>query len=124
MKGYEGIRDNLRDNPSEYVRLDAAQLFKHAFALRTEAVRRRKRKPKPILFYLYAEPERWPDGKPVDETAKVRHRDEIETFRATVADDEVVFLSCPYRRLLSVWKEHGDDRIRAHAEAVMHRFSP
>ena len=80
---------------------------------------------KPILFYLYAEPEFWPaSGKAVDERAKARHRDEIETFGAAVAGDEVRFVSCPWRRLLDEWAGHPDSRIRAHAKAVTARFSP
>ena len=35
MKGYESVRDKLRKNGCLYVHLDAAQLVKHAFALRT-----------------------------------------------------------------------------------------
>lgn len=126
MKGYEGIRDSLRGKPGLYGHLDAAQLFKHAFALRT-AVNRRNNYAAltPILFYVYAEPELWPaTGKPVDARAKARHREEIEQFKAAVADDEVVFVSCSYRRLLDAWKYHEDGCIRAHADAVGTRFSP
>ena len=36
MKGYERVRDLLRENPHCYAFLDAAQLVKHAFGLRTE----------------------------------------------------------------------------------------
>ena len=35
MKKYESIRDSLRSEPKLYRHLNAAQLFKHAFALRT-----------------------------------------------------------------------------------------
>lgn len=35
MKGFESVRDGLREAPHLYNQLDAAQLFKHAFALRT-----------------------------------------------------------------------------------------
>ena len=130
MGGYERIRDGLRDHPERFDRLDAAQLFKHAFALRTEVHRNERRRVlKPILFYLYAEPEVWPKngqkkGKAVDERAKARHRDEIETFSATVAGDEVRFVSCPWRRLLDGWASQPDSRIRAHAKAVAACFSP
>ena len=126
MGGFERIRDGMRDHPEHFTRLDAAQLFKHAFALRSE-VHRRKRPPalRPILFYLYAEPEVWPaSGKAVDEQAKARHRDEIETFGATVVDDEVSFVPCPWRRLLEAWVDQPEDRIRAHAHAVIGQFSP
>ena len=126
MNGYERIRDGLRDNPARFAHLDAAQLFKHAFALRSEVHRRgRRRTFRPILFYLYAEPEVWPaSGEAVDERARARHRNEIETFGAAVVDDEVSFVSCPWRRLLDTWADQPDARIRAHAQAVTDRFSP
>ena len=126
MKGYQGIRDGLRREPKLYSHLDAAQLFKHAFALRTAV------HPQgaytgltPVLFYLYAEPDIWPkDGSPVDGAAKARHRQEIARFATAVDGDEVIFVSCPYRRLLDMWQGHDDDSIRAHADAVAARFSP
>ena len=126
MRGYENVRDNLRDEPGLYAHLDGAQLFKHALALRTEVHRAsRHRGLRPILFYLHAEPEIWPaTGRPVDERAKVRHRDEIEAFRTSVANDEVVFVPCAWRRLLDAWMDHGDARIRGHAARVIDRFSP
>ena len=73
MKGYEGVRDTLRANGRLYDFLDAAQLVKHAFALRTAVHNRRSGHDglTPILFYLYAEPAVWPkDGRLVDETDK------------------------------------------------------
>ena len=126
MKGYEGVRDSLRDKPGRFARLDAAQLFKHAFALRTEVHRpNRRRGLKPVLFYLYAEPESWPaSGRPVDKRAKARHRKEIGMFETSVAGDEAIFVSCPWRRLLDGWRTAGDSRVRAHAESVSARFSP
>ena len=126
MGGYERVRDGLRDHPERFAHLDAAQLFKHAFALRSEVHRRERQRPlRPILFYLYAEPEVWPaSGKAVDERAKARHRNEIETFGDAVIDDEVRFVSCPWRRLLDAWAGQPASRIRAHAKAVMARFSP
>ena len=120
MKGYEGVRDGI------YGYLDAAQLFEHAFALRTEVHRRNGHGGlTPILFYVHAPPEFWPaTGKPVDEGAKARHREEIEHFAAAVAGDEVTFVSCSWRELLDTWSHSEDDRVRAHADAVAARFSP
>lgn len=126
MGGYERIRDGLRDNPGRFAHLDAAQLFKHAYALRTEVHRQQGCRPlRPVLFYLYSEPEFWPkNGKAVDGRAKARHRREIETFGAVVAGDEVRFVSCPWRQLLDAWANQPDGRIRQHARAVTARFSP
>lgn len=96
MKGYESVRDGLRSAPGLYGHLDAAQLFKHASALRTAVHRRNGHGGlTPILLYVHAQPEFWPkDRKPVDEGSKARHREEIERFAAAVAGDEVAFVSC------------------------------
>lgn len=126
MKRYQSIRDGLREFPNLYAHLDAAQLFKHAFALRTAVHKRPEfRGLTPILFYVYATPENWPrSGDPVDEGAKAQHLEEIGRFAVAVAGDEVRFISCSYRRLLKVWAGHKDVRVRAHAHAVAERFSP
>ena len=126
MRGYESVRDELRDESGRYRHLDAAQLVKHAFALRT-AVHKRSdcRGLAPILYYVYAEPRSWPiNGTRVDEAAKRRHRQETERFRAAVVDDEVAFVSCSWRELLEAWARHEQDRIRSHAAAVAARFAP
>jgi len=72
MKRYQSIRDELRAFPDLYSHLDAAQLFKHAFALRTAVHEKPEfRGLTPILFYAYSEPESWPrSGEPVDEGRK------------------------------------------------------
>ena len=123
MKGYEDVRDMLRANGRLYDFLDAAQLVKHAFALRTE-VHRRGGNLTPILLYLYAESNAWPNGRPIGDDEKAKHRQEIARLARDVAGDEVVFVSCSYRRLLQDWARHQDGRIRAHAAAVIRRFSP
>ncbi len=91
MEGYQSVRDSLRRNPKMYTQLDAAQLFKHAFALRTEVQRDGHSGLTPILYYVYAEPERWPRSRRlVDQGAKLRHRQEIEIFSSAVANNEVI----------------------------------
>ena len=99
MTGYESIRDRLRSDPRRYAHLDASQIFKHAFALRTEVQPPNgHRGLTPILFYLYAEPGQWPaTRRPVDERATARHREELKQFAATVAGDDTLFLPCSYR---------------------------
>ena len=126
MNGYEHIRDALRENGHLYSYLDAAQLVKHAFALRSEVHRpRRHYGLKPILFYVYAEPEIWPgSGRRVTNNEKQEHRDEIARFAEDVAGDEVTFLACSYRRILEIWLDESDQGIRTHAEAVIERYSP
>jgi hypothetical protein len=123
MTGYERVRDRLREGNSPFAQLDAAQLVKHAFALRT-AVHREKRfvGKRPVLLYLYAEPERWPDGRPVPRAEIEAHRAAIRDFAEVVTGDEVVFHACSYRELLSAWTTSSDDRSRAHAAAIATRF--
>ena len=125
MKGYEHIRDSLRDAPHYYRRLDPAQLVKHAFALRSEVHRAgAHRGLQPILFYVHAEPEHWPKtGRRVDDDAKAGHRDEIARFAGLVAGDEVAFVSCTWQHLLGAWRHDRGEEIRAHAEAVLARYS-
>ncbi len=124
MQGYARVRDQLRAGRS-YAHLDAAQLFKHAFALRTAV---QPGKPYPgraaILFYLYAEPQCWPDGRPVDAHAIAGHRKEIARFAAEVDGSEVTFIACAYRTLLADWQQHRSPAIRQHAAGVIDRFAP
>jgi hypothetical protein len=122
MRHFEATRDDLRDGNLSYEHLDACQLVKHAFGLRTQA---NEAEPavKPILFYLYAEPSHWSDGRAVEATAAARHREEVNDFAGRVADDEVMFFSCDYKMLLAGWRRMGGV-VANHADAVMGRFAP
>ena len=95
------ILECLRNGAAPFLHLDAAQLVKHAFGLRT-AVHRTGRLlgKKPVLFYLYAEPIFWPNGSSVDMAHIDRHRTEVGLFATEVAGDEVDFVFCSYRDLL------------------------
>jgi hypothetical protein len=76
------------------MRLDATQLVKHAFGLRTAVHHKKHFVGKlPALLYLYAEPERWPDGRPISIAEIEAHRVEIRRFAEAVTGDEVVFSS-------------------------------
>ena len=121
MKGYERLR-----NRHLFSFLDAAQLIKHAFALRSEVHRPGVHEGlRPILFYAYAEPEVWPkSGRVVDDAAKAAHRDEVAGFARHVAGDEVSFVACSWQDLLDVWCNAPDEDVRNHAKAVIGRFSP
>ncbi len=120
------VRDALRDDRLSYLRLDAAQLFKHAFALRTDVRRNGPQAGlRPVLLYLYAEPEVWPtDGTPVDEGARARHQYEIETFASAVVGDEMAFVACSCKILLGSWDRSEDADVRAHARSVRERYAP
>jgi hypothetical protein len=122
MRGYEALRDGLRDGNAAFSRIDAGQLIKHAFALRTQARHGGTPAKQAILLYLYAEPPRWPDGRPITLEAIERHRAEIDCFARAVAGDEVLFHACAYSELLAVWAADEDPEIRAHAAAVARRF--
>lgn len=124
MPGYQRVRDEF---PLGFVGLDKPQLVKHALALRTDAnwERRPSYGLRPVLFYLYAEPETWASSNEiVDPEAKAQHRREIAEFAAAVANDEVAFVSCSYRQLLESWQRSGDPEIAAHANRVIERFAP
>jgi hypothetical protein len=76
-----------------------------------------------MLFYLYAEPDRWPgDGGPVPLDDRIKHRAEVAAFSDMVTADEVLFRSCSYSELLTDWAAQSNELIRAHAAAVSQRF--
>lgn len=126
MRGYARVRDQLRDHRGRIYSLNAAQLFKHALGLRA-AVQNSGAYPglRPILFYIYAEPERWPEGgEKIAAAALARHREEIDAFAKEVANDEVKFVSCSYRELLEEWVGQGTAAVSRHAAQALVRFAP
>ncbi|ANY77487.1 hypothetical protein BB934_03990 [Microvirga ossetica] len=123
MKGYEGIRDSLRDGSLSFRHLDAAQLVKHAFGLRTAGHRAPEYTDKrPVLLSLFAEPDTWPSGRAVSRTQINAHRDEVRHFADRVAGDEVAFVWCSYSDVLKAWSRSGDERLISHAAAIVERF--
>ena len=126
MKGYKRVMQELLDDDSRYVHLKADQLVKHALGLWARTRPGKKYSClKPILFYIYAEPASLPNsGDSIDETAKARHREEVDAFAKAVEGDEVRFVHFTYRELLARWRWHTAPEIRAHAEAVTRCFSP
>lgn len=119
MQAFERMRDCLRAGAEKFVNLDAAQLVKHAFGLVTEGRRRGR---KPVLFYLYAEPEDR-NGRLIPQEDILRHRDEVARFGAAVAGDEVLFHSASYRDWIGSWHTSGDDVV-AHGKAILREFTP
>jgi hypothetical protein len=123
MDGYEFIRDMLRGSGTLFSRLDAAQLVKHALGLRTAIHRTPHLRGKlPVLIYLYAEPEFWPDGRKVHTIDFKAHRREIRRFENCVFGAEVTFKSIPYRKLLQTWQSCNDEDVQRHASSVMRRY--
>lgn len=96
MTRFERVRDRLRENARLFDFLDAAQLVKHAFGLRSEAHRPGRRHGlRPVHFYVYAEPACWPTtGRRVDTATIAVHREEIARFADLVRGDEVAFVPC------------------------------
>jgi hypothetical protein len=122
MRRFEAVRDALRDGTLEFQHLDAVQLVKHAFGLRSAVQRDPAFACRAVLVYLYAEPNTWANGKPIPDAAKATHCQEIEQFAALVAGDEVAFRSCSYRDFLGALACHSDPAVRAHADAIAKHF--
>lgn len=119
MKPFEALRDGLTDGSVTFERLDAAQLVKHAFGLRTEAQRRGK---SPALIYLFAEPTAWPDGRPVSMHAKQAHEADVQKFSSLAMGGEVEFGMCTYRELLSAFLDADNPLVQNHADNLRKAF--
>ena len=126
MSGYQGIRDTLRENGSQYVSLKVDQLVKHALGLRTSTTPGKQYSGlAPVLFYLYAEPDLLPNSnRHISDEEKAVHRNEIRHFAQGAQSDEVRFVACTYRDLLAMWSRNANPAIREHARAVVCRYSP
>lgn len=116
MAPFTTMRDALRAGRRRYAHLDAAQLVKRAFGLVTEGRRIGKA---PVLLYLYAEPDRR-GTTPIPAEAHARHRAEIASVAAAVADAEVRFAACSWHEWLADWTGSA----RGHADALLDRFEP
>src|SRR5690606_16748399 len=112
MSGFESVRDHLGDGSLAFQHLDAASLVKQGLALMNAA---RESGLRPVLVYLYAEPDAWPEGAPIEREPVERHRQEIAFFAHRVRDDAVGFVACPYRDLLAAWSADARPEIRDHA---------
>lgn len=117
MARYTALAHALIEGSAGFARLDAAQLVKQAYGLRTRA---QKRAVGAVLVYLYAEPAAWASGRPVDPALKAQHRDDIARFAAAVAGDDVVFVPLTWTDLLAQWEAVPD--LRAHVGALRARF--
>jgi hypothetical protein len=123
MGPVEALRDSLRGGDNDFAAIDATQLIKHSFALRTESHRRKPPKPA-VLIYLYAEPTQWPGGESIHEWRHNAHVEAIERYADKVAGSEVGFRYLTYKQLLASWEERGTAPLKAHTEAIKARFAP
>lgn len=119
MKAYEAMRDALVSGEG-FEFLDAAQLVKHAFGLRTQALKSGRGA---VLCYIYAEPRAFPGGRPIAAAAIAAHRNELQVFSNAIAavESDVRFCSLSYGDLLAHWSQ--DSALADHAAAVAARFS-
>jgi hypothetical protein len=101
MSLYELMRDSLRSRVEQFPFLDAVQLVKHAFGLVTEGRRKKKR---PYLVYLFAEPTECA-GRAIDDGTKRKHRDGVARFAAAVNGAEVRFGAMSSREWLGSWPD-------------------
>lgn len=121
MEPFESVRDRLAAGLLTYERLDAVQLVKHAFGLRTQGNKRGK---SPVLIYLYAEPQNWPDGRAIEEEPRQQHRDEMEAFGREVAGAQTRLATCSYRELLAAFMSSPDLVVAEHGARIQKDFKP
>lgn len=119
MARYTGMRLALTEGRQGYRCLDAVQLVKHAYALRTQSV---KRGLGGVLVYLHAAPRTWANGKPVSPEAIARHQAEIADFARAVKGDDVSFVAVRWADLLADWAKVP--ALADHAAAIRARFGP
>lgn len=119
MVPFERERDAIKNGQHVYAYLDAVQLVKHAFGLRTEAMKRSR---KPVLLYAHAEPRKWPDGKSIAEVEHVSHKKEIALFAERVKSAEVKFGSFTYRELIASFGQSPIASVRDHAIQLAARY--
>jgi hypothetical protein len=119
MAPFEAMRDALSSGARSFQFLDAAQLVKHAFGLRTQAQKQAKRA---TLCYLYAEPKAFLSGRTVSPQDIATHREELAAFTADVSSAvaEVAFCSLSYAELLHHWA--AEPVLSEHATALAARF--
>ncbi|WP_022704743.1 hypothetical protein [Pseudorhodobacter ferrugineus] len=118
MEGYTRIRRTHANGARRFTTLDDVELVKAAYGLRTEAQRRKLR---PVLLYLYAEPAIFANGRPVDPAKIAAHRADIQLFGESVEGDEVAFLAIEWSAMLALWNR-GKMPVAEHAARVAERF--
>jgi len=121
MGPFEWLRDGLAKKPLLFAHLDAVQLVKHAFGLRTQAKARGKA---PVLAYVYAEPKAWPlpAGRAISSEARAQHAEEVRWFARMAAGAEVLFVSFTYSELLAAFSGSLVADVREHSALVRGAF--
>lgn len=119
MARFGAVRQALTSGKLAYRHLDAVQLVKHAFGLRTQGLKRARGA---VLVYLHAAPAQWANGKTVDPAGIARHADEIADFADRVRGEAVTFVPLRWADLLADWSRHA--ALAPHAAALTARFGP
>ena len=119
MARFTAMRRALAEGRQSYRCLDAVQLVKHAYGLRTQGLKRAKGA---VLVYLHAAPATWASGKPVSPEAIARHQAEIADFARAVQGDAVTFAPLRWADLLADWAKRP--ALADHAAAISARFGP
>lgn len=119
MARFDALRMSLTQGKLTYRHLDAVQLVKQAYGLRTQAHRRGRGA---VLVYLHAEPATWANGKPVDPAAIARHSAEVDDFARRIKGCDVAFARLRWADLVAQWA--GTPALAPHATALQHRFGP
>jgi hypothetical protein len=117
MAKWNTMRRALEEGEQSYRHLDAVQLVKHAYALRTQGLKRARG---PVLVYLHAAPVAWANGKPVDAGLVAAHEAEVAHFAKAVVGADVTFAALRWRDLLAQWARVPG--LAAHATAISARF--
>jgi hypothetical protein len=117
MARFTAMRLGLAAGKQTYWHLDAVQLVKHAYGLKTQSVKRARGA---VLVYLFAEPAQWASGKPVSADAITRHRAEVADFARAVRGDDVIFVALSWSDLLADWSRAP--ALAAHAAGVTEWF--
>ena len=115
MLPFERMRDALSEGNIKFQHLDAVQLVKHAFGIRTQATNHKKRA---ALVYVYGEPCAWPNGKVIEQTDIARHSEEVSRFSDMVSGAEVKFSALSYRELMNLFAASPHVLLREHASLV------
>lgn len=117
MARFDALRAALSDGRLSYRHLDAVQLVKQAYALRTQA---QKRARGAVLVHLHAAPAAWANGKLLDPAAIRAHAAEVRDFAARVKGQDVTFAPVRWADLLKQWA--GVPALAEHAAAITARF--
>ncbi|AWB49413.1 hypothetical protein HYN69_13715 [Gemmobacter aquarius] len=119
MARFEALRAALTRGALTYRHLDAVQLVKLAYGLRTQA---HKRARGAVLVYLHAAPATWASGKPVDPASIARHGAEVEDLARRIKGQDVAFVPLRWSDLLAQWA--ATPALAPHAKALQTRFGP